>query len=60
MTELSTIGQDLAKSVFQIHGVGPDGNVVVERQLRRSDLLRWFGKQKPCLVDLEACDDNLE
>lgn len=55
MGEISTIGLDLAKTVFQVHGVSPDGAVAVKRQLRRSEVLTWFGKQKPCLVGLEAC-----
>lgn len=55
MTEIITIGLDLAKSVFQVHGVGANGAVAVKRQLRRSEVLTWFGRQKPCLVGLEAC-----
>lgn len=55
MKKVITIGLDLAKSVFQIHGVGPDGSVEVRRKLRRSELLTWFTRQSPCLVGMEAC-----
>lgn len=55
MKKIITIGLDLAKSVFQIHGVGPDGSVEVRRKLRRSELLTYFSRQSPCLVGMEAC-----
>src|SRR5690606_30349286 len=55
MKKIITIGLDLAKSVFQIHGVGPDGSVEVRRKLRRSELLTYFTRQSPCLVGMEAC-----
>ena len=55
MKEISTIGLDLAKSVFQVHGIGSAGQVVVRRQLRRGELLRFFAKLSPCLVGMEAC-----
>jgi transposase len=48
-------GIDLAKSVFQIHGVAASGEVVVQRQLRRGQLLRVFARQPPALIGLEAC-----
>ena len=51
----STIGLDLAKHVFQVHGVAADGQVVLRRQLRRSELLRFFRALPPCLVGMEAC-----
>src|SRR6202789_1872186 len=50
-----TIGLDLGKSVFQIHGVGAGGSVVVQRRLTRGKLLEFFAKQPPCLVGMEAC-----
>ena len=53
--EISTIGLDLAKSIFQVHGVDAAGNVVVRRALRRSQVLPFFAKLAPCLVGLEAC-----
>ncbi len=55
MTEVSTIGLDLAKNVFQVHGIDDAGNVVVRRQLRRSQVIPFFEKLPPCLVGIEAC-----
>jgi transposase len=55
MEEVSTIGLDLAKRVFQVHGVNRTGAVVIRRSLRRSAVLGWFSKLPPCLVGLEAC-----
>jgi transposase len=48
-------GIDLAKSVFQVHGVGASGEVVVQRSLGRGALLRFFAKQPPALIGIEAC-----
>ncbi len=53
--EVSTIGLDIAKSVFQVHGVDGSGATVKRRQLRRRQLLGFFAKQPPCLVGMEAC-----
>lgn len=55
MSELATVGIDLAKSVFQIHGVDENGRVIVRCQLRRSQLLAYFQKRPPCLIGMEAC-----
>ena len=55
MGQVATIGLDLAKSVFQVHGVDAAGGVVVRRQIRRSQLLAFFAKQTACLVGMEAC-----
>ncbi|MBT4701974.1 MAG: IS110 family transposase, partial [Rhodospirillaceae bacterium] len=55
MNEAITIGVDLAKNVFQVHGVDAEGGVVFRRQLRRSRVLPFFKKQPPCLVGMEAC-----
>jgi transposase len=55
MSELATVGIDLAKSVFQIHGVDENGLVLVRRQLRRSQLLAFFEKRSRCLIGMEAC-----
>ena len=55
MKEVTTIGLDLAKNVFQVHGVDRAGAVVVRRALRRSQVLAWFAKLAPCLVGMEAC-----
>ena len=50
-----TIGLDLGKSVFQVHGVDAGGAVVIQRRLTRGKLLGFFAKQPPCLVGMEAC-----
>jgi len=55
MKEVTTIGVDLAKSVFQVHGVDTEGAVVVCRQLRRSQVLPFFSKLRRYLVGIEAC-----
>ena len=55
MQSISTIGLDIAKSVFQAHGVDAAGQVVVRRQLRRRHVLAFFQKLPPCLVGIEAC-----
>ena len=55
MQTVTTIGLDIAKSVFQVHGVDADGQVVVRRQLKRRYVLAFFQKLPPCLVGIEAC-----
>jgi transposase len=55
MQAITTIGLDIAKSVFQIHGVDAAGNVIVRRQLKRRYVLPFFQKLPPCLVGIEAC-----
>ncbi|SDM07323.1 IS110 family transposase [Aliiruegeria lutimaris] len=55
MNEITTIGVDLAKSVFQLHGVSSEGNVVLRRQLRHSQMLEFFQTMPGCLVGMEAC-----
>ncbi len=55
MKEVSTIGLDLAKNVFQVHGVDGSGKTVIRRQLRRGQVLPFFKKLPPCLVGMEAC-----
>src|SRR5262245_13424457 len=50
----TTVGLDIAKSVFQVHGVDADGNVVFGRQLKRRYVLAFFEKLPPCLVGIEA------
>ena len=55
MGQVVTIGLDIAKSLFQVHGVDAEGQVVVRRQVRRAELLKFFGKQPACLVGIEAC-----
>jgi transposase len=55
MGDITTIGLDLAKSVFQVHAVDEAGNVMMRKQLRRSQVLAFFAGIPPCLVGLEAC-----
>jgi transposase len=53
--EIHTIGIDLAKNVFQVHGVNEEHDVVLVRQLRRRQMLSFFAKLEPCLIGMEAC-----
>src|SRR5260221_861378 len=55
MGEVSTIGLDIAKSVFQIHGVDVDGAVVMRKRISRAKLLEFFATLPACLVGVEAC-----
>ncbi|MBV8523528.1 MAG: IS110 family transposase [Acetobacteraceae bacterium] len=53
--QLTTIGLDIAKHVFQLHGVGSGGQVLLRRQVRRSELLAFFKALPPCVIGMEAC-----
>jgi transposase len=53
--EVTTIGLDIAKSVFQVHGVDADGQVVVRRRLTRAHVLKFFARLPRCLIGIEAC-----
>ena len=55
MQAVTTIGLDIAKSIFQIHGIDADGVVVMRQQLKRSRVLGIFGKLAPCMIGIEAC-----
>jgi len=55
MGEVSTIGLDIAKSVFQVHGVDDTGAVAMRKRIGRSKVLEFFGGLSPCLVGIEAC-----
>jgi transposase len=55
MQAVTTIGLDIAKSVFQVHGIDAAGTVILRRQLRRRSVLGFFEKLPPCLVGIEAC-----
>jgi transposase len=55
MQAITTIGLDIAKSVFQVHAVDAKGNVVLRRQIKRRYVLAFFQKLPPCLVGIEAC-----
>jgi len=52
---VSTVGLDLAKNVFQVHGIDNTGKVLVRRSLRRRQVMPFFGKLEPCLIGMEAC-----
>jgi transposase len=51
---ITTIGLDLAKNVFQVHGVTEQGKVVLRKKLRRSDMAKFFATLVPCLIGMEA------
>ena len=55
MTQVTTIGLDLAKRVFQAHGVDAAGAVVLRRQLKRRQVVPFFTKLPRCLIGMEAC-----
>jgi transposase len=55
MQAITTIGLDIAKSVFQVHGIDAEGNVTLRRQLKRRYVLNFFQRLPPCLVGIEAC-----
>ena len=55
MSEVTTIGVDLAKNVFQVHGIDASGKAVIRKQLRRRQVVPFFKKQPPCLIGMEAC-----
>ena len=53
--KITTVGIDLAKSVFQVHGVDERGKAVLRKQLKRAEMLKFFANLPPCLVGMEAC-----
>jgi transposase len=55
MQAITTIGLDIAKSVFQVHGIDANGQAVIRRQLKRRQVLPFFEKLAPCLIGIEAC-----
>ena len=52
---MTTIGLDLAKYIFQVHGVAVEGNVLEKRRLRRSQVIAYFASIPSCLIGMEAC-----
>jgi transposase len=52
---VATIGIDLAKNVFPIHGVDPHGHAVLRKQLKRAQLFTFFANLPPCLIGMESC-----
>src|SRR2546427_1921988 len=55
MSEITTIGLDLAKHVFQVHGIDAEGTTVLRKRLRRNQVLGFFSRLPRCVVGLEAC-----
>src|SRR5438093_12455854 len=55
MQAVTAIGLDIAKSVFQVHGIDAEGKVLIRRQLKRRYVLAFFQKLQPCLIGIEAC-----
>ena len=55
MPEITTVGLDLAKNVFQVHGADGSGRAVLRRKLRRDQVLAFFSALAPCVVAMEAC-----
>ncbi len=55
MKQITTIGLDLAKQFFQVHAADAEGSPIMNRKLRRAEVLRFFEKQPTCLVGIEAC-----
>src|SRR5262249_4760984 len=55
MQAVTTIGLDIAKSIFQVHGVDAEGNVTIQRKLKRRYVIPFFQKLPPCLVGIGAC-----
>ncbi len=53
--DITTVGLDLAKNVFQVHGINAAGDVIVRRRLRRAQVCMYFANLKPCLIGMEAC-----
>ena len=53
--QITTIGLDIAKNVFQVHGIDGAEKVVVRKQLRRGQVMKFFAALPPCLVGIEAC-----
>ena len=55
MAEMTTVGLDLAKTVFQAHGADVSGRPVLRKKLRRDQVLAFFAQLPPCVVAMEAC-----
>lgn len=56
--KVTTIGIDLAKEVFQVHGVDVHGKAMLRKQLRRSEMVKFFANLEPCLIGMEACGSS--
>ena len=55
MGEVSTIGLDIAKAVFQVHGVDDAGTVVIRKRISRAKMQEFFANLPPCMVGIEVC-----
>jgi transposase len=55
MSTVTIIGLDIAKSVFQVHGIDAEGMVLIRRRVRRGQVLKFFASPPPCLIGIEAC-----
>ncbi len=55
MDQVVTIGPDIAKSAFQVHGVDAEGGVVIRQRLTRARMITFFARKAPCVVGIEAC-----
>jgi transposase len=55
MKTVTTIGLDIAKSVFQVRGIDAEGNIAIRKQLKRVRVVPFFSKLEPCVVGIEAC-----
>ena len=53
--KITTVGNDLAKNVYQVHGVDERGKAVLRKQLKRKDVVRFFANLPPCVIGMEAC-----
>ena len=53
--QITTIGLDIAKNVFQVHGIDATEKVIVRKQLRRGQVMKFFAALPPCLIGMEAC-----
>ena len=56
--KIATVGLDLARYVLQLHAVDSQGHLVARKQLRRTEVLRYFAKLEPCVVGMEACGSS--
>ena len=58
MERVVTVGLDIAKNIFHVHGVAQDGEVVLSRKLRRAKLEAFFSQLQPCVIGSEACSTS--
>ncbi len=56
--QVTTVGLDLAKNIFQVHGITEDGTIAFNKSLRRAQLLQFFESLEPCLIGMEACGSS--